>query len=108
MTDLAAAAPFHLTEETVKNSLRQVYDPEIPVNVVDLGLVYGIEIAGADVHVKMTLTARGCPVWKQVEESARDAIEGIAGVGNVAVEFVFDPPWSPERMTPEAREQLGI
>ena len=88
--------------------LRTVYDPEIPVNVYDLGLIYGIEIDDeGNVEIRMTLTAVGCPlaglIGYRVEEAVR---EKLSEVKNVKVKIVWDPPWSPERITPEGREAL--
>ncbi len=100
-----------LIVESVIRALKEVYDPEIPVNVYDLGLIYEISVSegeeGIDVHIVMTMTAVGCPVAGMlayyVEEAIRDAVPNIK---NVTVDVVFDPPWTPERVTDEGRELL--
>lgn len=95
-------------EEDVIEALREVYDPEIPVNIVDLGLVYEVDIKPKRVDVKMTLTAMGCPMAGDVMADVRDHLIDIPGIEDAGVELVYDPPWSPERMTEEARWELGI
>lgn len=96
-------------EEEVLNALREVYDPELPFNVVDLGLVYGVEVNGSKVKVKMTLTAIGCPLASYLVDMVEEVIkEKVPGVEEVKVELVFDPPWTPERMAPEVRRLLGF
>ena len=96
------------THEAVVEALRDVYDPEIPVNVYDLGLVYEIQLTGADVYVQMTLTAPGCGMGPYIAQQAEWAIQDVEGVEEVEIELVFDPPWSPDLISAEAREQLGI
>jgi FeS assembly SUF system protein len=96
-------------KERIIRALRTVYDPEIPVNIFDLGLIYGIETKpGNDVHVRMTLTAPACPVAGAMPGMVEQAIKRLSDVGAVQVEMVWDPPWSPERMTDEARLELGL
>jgi len=97
-----------VTKEEVLKALSQVYDPEIPINIVDLGLIYDIIIKDGDVHIKMTLTAPGCPLYRFIEELVKQAVLNIKGVKNVTVEFVWDPPWTPDRMSPKAKALLGI
>ena len=97
-----------VTHEAVVEALRDVYDPEIPVNVYDLGLVYEIQLTGADVYVQMTLTAPGCGMGPYIAQQAEWAIQDVEGVEEVEIELVFDPPWSPDLISAEAREQLGI
>ncbi len=97
-----------ITEEKVFAALKNVFDPEIPVNVVDLGLIYDVKVEGGKVAVKMTLTAPGCPMHTTISQSARDAILQVEGVEDAQVDVVWDPPWNPDMMTPEAREQLGL
>ena len=102
-----------LTEDEVYSALRQCYDPEIPVNIVDLGLIYKVNIQPApeaqnDVAVEMTLTAQGCPAHTMISEQVKSRIEQLPGVRNAAVNIVWNPPWTPERLSPEARKQLGI
>jgi FeS assembly SUF system protein len=95
--------------EPIVEALRRVYDPEIPVNIYDLGLIYRIDIAptGA-VDVDMTLTAPACPVAGMMPVMVKDAIATVEGVGEVTVSLVWDPPWSQENMSDEARLQLGL
>ncbi|MDZ7291929.1 MAG: iron-sulfur cluster assembly protein [candidate division KSB1 bacterium] len=100
--------PTEITKEQVLDALRNCYDPEIPVNVVDLGLVYEVNIQDHRVHLKMTLTSPACPVAPMVGEQARKLIEAVPGVSEATVEFVWEPPWNPEMMSWEARDQLGM
>jgi FeS assembly SUF system protein len=95
-------------EEDVIEVLREVFDPEIPVNIVDLGLVYEIDIKPSRVDVKMTLTALGCPMAGEVMSDVRDHLLQLDGVEEAGVELVYEPPWSPERMTEDARWELGM
>jgi FeS assembly SUF system protein len=97
------------SEDSLIAAIATVYDPEIPVNIYELGLIYAIEIAedGA-VKVEMTLTAPGCPSAQELPEQVRDSIMAVPGVSACAVETVWDPPWDPSRMTDEARLQLNM
>ena len=88
--------------------LKTVYDPEIPVNVVDLGLIYDVQVNEGDVYVQMTLTFPGCGMGPFIAQQAEWAIQDVEGVGEVEIELVFDPPWSPDLISEEARSQLGI
>ena len=97
-----------VTEEAVLDILKNVYDPELPVNVVDLGLVYDVDVANDVVNVKMTLTAPGCPMHDSISRTAEMAIETLDGVKEAHVDMVWDPPWTPERLTDEGRRLLGI
>tara|TARA_B100001750_G_C15076237_1_gene383642 strand:+ start:103 stop:417 length:315 start_codon:yes stop_codon:yes gene_type:complete len=102
-------AEVNIAEDAVRDALKDVYDPEIPVNIVDLGLVYGIEInEGNDVHVEMTLTAVGCGMGPYIAQQAEWAISAIEGVSDVSVDVVFDPPWNPEYITEDGKKTLGI
>jgi FeS assembly SUF system protein len=95
--------------EPIVAALRQVHDPEIPVNIYDLGLIYRIEIAAnGDVQIDMTLTAPACPVAGMMPVMVKDAVGGVDGVGEIQVDLVWDPPWGPEHMSDEARLQLGL
>ena len=95
--------------ESVVAALRTVFDPEIPVNVYDLGLIYRVDIISArNVEVDMTLTAPGCPVASEMLNMAQKAIETVDEVGSVKVNLVFDPPWSQDMMSEEARLELGL
>ena len=97
-----------VTSDDVLEALKEVFDPEIPVNVVDLGLVYGCKVQDGDVYVKMTLTFPGCGMGSYIAQQAEWAIQDVEGVEEVEIELVFDPPWSPDLISPEARSQLGI
>ena len=93
----------------VKAALRDIYDPEIPVNIYELGLIYKIEIdAENNVALQMTLTAPACPVAGEMPGQVRDAIAAIDGIGNVDVDMVWDPPWNPSLMAETAKLQLGM
>jgi metal-sulfur cluster biosynthetic enzyme len=95
-------------EETILNALRTVNDPEIGVNVVDLGLVYSIQAHDDQVEVEMTLTTPACPAGPEILRNAVTAVEQIEGVSKANVKLVMSPPWTPERMTDAARDELGI
>jgi len=97
-----------LTAEAVLETLKTVYDPEIPVNVVDLGLVYDVQVKEKDVYVQMSLTFPGCGMGPFIAQQAEWAIQDLEGVEEVEIELVFDPPWSPDLISEEARSQLGI
>ncbi|MPW23012.1 SUF system Fe-S cluster assembly protein [Paraburkholderia sp. CNPSo 3157] len=94
----------------VIEALRTVFDPEIPVNIYDLGLVYDLNVddEAGDVAIRMTLTAPGCPVAQTFPATVEDAVYSAAGVNGVRVELVWDPPWTKERMSEAARLQLGM
>jgi FeS assembly SUF system protein len=95
--------------EPIIAALRQVHDPEIPVNIYDLGLIYTIDIADTgDVAIDMTLTAPACPVAGMMPVMVKDAVQKVEGVGDVAVELVWDPPWSQANMSEEALLTLGM
>ena len=99
----------HSLFNAVVEACRTVYDPEIPVNIYDLGLVYTIDInAENDVRLIMTLTAPGCPVAGEMPEWVREACEVVAGVRRVEVSMTFDPPWTPDRMSDEAKLELNM
>lgn len=102
-----------ITEQDVLSALKSCYDPEIPVNIVDLGLIYRVNFAPVaddkqDVTVDMTLTAQGCPEHVNISAQVKSRVEQLPGVRNAAVNVVWTPPWTPERLSPEARKQLGI
>ena len=127
-----------VTEQDVLNALKSCYDPEIPVNIVDLGLIYKIDLSPAhadtaavsaapaeavpasdspverssdppqDVIVDMTLTAQGCPEHVNIRMQVKSRLEQLRGIRNAAVNIVWTPPWTPERLSPDARKQLGI
>ncbi|MBS1269628.1 MAG: Fe-S protein maturation auxiliary factor SufT [Gammaproteobacteria bacterium] len=96
-------------DDKVIEALKTVYDPEIPVNIYDLGLIYDLRIDREGVvDVDMTLTAPGCPVAEYFPSWVADAVECVDGVSDVRVEIVWDPPWTPERMSEEAKLELGF
>lgn len=95
--------------EPIIEALRRVYDPEIPVNIYDLGLIYTIDIdPTGQVAIDMTLTAPACPVAGMMPVMVKDAVATVEGVGEVTVELVWDPPWSQDQMSDEAKLQLGM
>jgi metal-sulfur cluster biosynthetic enzyme len=96
------------TELDIKRALRKVKDPELNLDLVVLGLVYGIEIQDSHVIARISLTSPFCPVAGQIIDDARAAIAGVDGVDSADVELTFDPPWSPERMDPIIRSSLGL
>ena len=98
-----------ITREEVLEKLKEVYDPEIPVNVVDLGLIYGVEVKeGNDVYVTMTLTAPGCGMGPYIAQQAEWAVSELEGLEDVTVEMVFDPPWTPDMLSEDGKALLGI
>ena len=97
-----------LTKDVIYESLKTVFDPEIPINVVDLGLIYDVQVNKGDIYVQMTLTAPGCGMGPYIAQQAEWAIQDIEGVDEVEIEMVFDPPWSPDLISEEARSQLGL
>jgi metal-sulfur cluster biosynthetic enzyme len=98
-----------LSKELVLSALRQVFDPEIGINIVDLGLIYDVEItADEEVHIAMTMTTPACPLHSYLSLAAEDAIRtSIPAVRSVTVDLVWEPPWQPAMMSPEAKRQLG-
>jgi FeS assembly SUF system protein len=103
MTDTAAI------EQQVIEALRQVYDPEIPVNIYELGLIYGVDVeASGAVAVRMTLTAAGCPAAQALPAEVQERVRAVPGVTGASVELTFDPPWDPSRMSEAAKLELGM
>jgi FeS assembly SUF system protein len=97
------------TEDAIIAAIAEVYDPEIPVNIYELGLIYAIEISDANaVKVEMTLTAPACPSAQELPEQVHNAVMTVPGVASCDVETVWEPPWDPSRMTDEARLQLNM
>ncbi len=98
-----------IDKEQVLDALRQVIDPELGINIVDMGLIYGIEIQGDRVHVKMTLTTPGCPMSAPLVAMADAAIrEGVPEAETVEIELVWEPPWDPSRLSEIAKKKLGL
>jgi metal-sulfur cluster biosynthetic enzyme len=125
MSDLPAAAPESesapapaaevptsfapaLDEDAVRAALRRVKDPELNLNIVDLGLVYSIAVAGPKVSIDMSLTSPGCPSGPEIMTAAEQQIRSLDGVEDVAVNLVWDPMWSPERIEPRIRAYMGF
>jgi metal-sulfur cluster biosynthetic enzyme len=105
-----------VTEEQVLTAMHECYDPEVPLNIVDMGLVYGVHItpaapadgSPADVVIDLTMTSPGCPSHSYITEDVKHKVAVVPGVRSVTVNLVWTPPWSPERLTPAARQKLGI
>jgi metal-sulfur cluster biosynthetic enzyme len=103
-----------VVEDQVREELKKVIDPELFVNIVDLGLIYEVTIVDPneeqkqDVKINMTMTSPMCPAGPQLVANSKQVVGAIEGVGNVEVKIVLDPPWTPDRMTEDARDQLGI
>lgn len=94
--------------DLIINNLKEVYDPEIPVNVYDLGLIYNVDVDENNVNILMTLTAPGCPVVDILVDDITAAARAVEGIENVNVELTFDPPWDKSMMSEEARLELGF
>jgi metal-sulfur cluster biosynthetic enzyme len=97
-----------ITEQAILETLRQVMDPELGCNIVDLGLIYSVSITGQKVTVVMTLTTPGCPMHESIRGGAQQALLNLAGVEAAAVEVVWDPPWHPSMMTEFGRNATGV
>ena len=96
-----------VTAEQVKDSLKQCMDPEVPISIVDLGLIYGIDISpGNDVDIKMTMTTQGCPLHDTLVQDVTRYVKKVSGVNNVNVNIVWEPPWSMDKMTEEGKSKL--
>lgn len=97
-----------VTREEVIEAIKQCYDPEIPVNVYDLGLVYDVTVDGERVNVEMTLTSQGCPSARQIPELMRSRILALPGVQQADIQVVWEPAWTPSRISPEGRKILKL
>ena len=97
-----------ITEKDIRNALKEVKDPELGLDLVVLGLIYDIEIEEPKVKATISLTSPFCPVAGQIVEDVKTAIEGVDGVESAEVELTFDPPWTPERISPLIRSSLGL
>ena len=104
-----------ISEDKVREELKKVIDPELFVNIVDLGLIYVVDLkekegddASTDVTIEMTMTSPACPAGPQLIANSKQVVSQMEGVGEVEVKIVMEPPWSPDRMTDDARDQLGI
>ena len=94
--------------DLIINNLKEVYDPEIPVNIYDLGLIYNVDVDEENANILMTLTAPGCPVIDVLIDDVTNAAKAVEGIENVNVELTFDPPWDKSMMSEEARLELGF
>lgn len=104
---MSAAVSF--TRDDVREGLKNVYDPEIGVNIVDLGLVYDAEVAdNGDVLVTMTLTSLGCPLGPVIVQEVNNALKELPGIGTTDVKLVWSPPWTPDLMSEDAKDELGM
>ena len=102
--DLSGGAGGTLTTEDVEEAMKDVVDPELGINVVDLGLLYGVNIDGNDVVLDMTLTSAACPLTDVIQDQTRQALEGM--VDDVVINWVWMPPWGPDKITDDGREML--
>ncbi len=101
--------PTTISDDEIINALKSVTDPELGVNIIDLGLVYRIDIDDeGEVQLYMTLTSPGCPAGPEIKGGVNDALVAMDGIHKVNVQFVFNPPWSPSMMSNEAKDELGL
>lgn len=96
-----------VSEKLILTALKHVLDPEIGVNIVDLGLVYEVKVENSSVYIRMTMTTPGCPLHESISKGAEEAVRQLPGVEKVQVDLVWEPAWTPERMSDWARKQLG-
>lgn len=110
VTEPATAAPATggVTPDLVKLALRRVKDPEVNLNIVDMGLIYDVRVEGTDVFVDMSLTTPACPSGAEIMKDAEEQLKTLEGVGAVNLNLVWSPPWSPERIEPRVRAYLGF
>jgi metal-sulfur cluster biosynthetic enzyme len=108
VTTEGAAEAGGVTEDQVRLALRKVKDPEINLNIIDLGLIYGIDVTDDHVTIEMSLTSPGCPAGPQIMHDAEEQLRAIPGVAGVEVSLVWSPPWTPERIEPRVRAYLGF
>lgn len=94
--------------EDVREQLRNCYDPEIPVNIFDLGLIYDVRIEEEDVHIKMTFTSSECPAARAIPAEVQQKVGQIPGVAHTNIDIVWDPPWHPRMISPEGKRELGL
>lgn len=105
---LSGEEPGGALYEAVIDALKEIYDPEIPVNIYDLGLIYGVEISGGHAVVTMTLTTPHCPVAESMPGEVELRVGAVPGIGDAEVNLVWDPPWDPQKMSDEAKLELGM
>jgi FeS assembly SUF system protein len=106
--ELGAGEPGGPLYDAVIDALKEIYDPEIPVNIYDLGLVYNVEFADAHAIVTMTLTTPNCPVAESMPGEVEMRVGAVPGVGSAEVNLIWDPPWDPQKMSDEAKLELGM
>ncbi|WP_135612302.1 metal-sulfur cluster assembly factor [Methanococcoides sp. AM1] len=92
-----------ITKEDVMKVLKKCYDPEIPINIVDLGLVYNVDVEGDQANIKMTLTTPSCPMYAVILDNVKQKVESIDGIKKAEIELVWDPPWTPDRISKEVK-----
>lgn len=97
-----------ISQEQIIEKLKQCLDPELGVNIVDLGLIYGVNIEGSRIHVLLTLTTIGCPLDSYFTKDITNRLKSLKGVSDVSVELTFDPPWSPSKMSDQSKDLLGF
>lgn len=102
------AASGGISQDQVKLALRKVKDPELNLNILDLGLIYEIRVEGNDVHIDMSLTSPGCPSGPEIMKDAEDQLKALPGVGTVQMNLVWSPPWTPDKIEPRVRAYLGF
>jgi metal-sulfur cluster biosynthetic enzyme len=108
VADAGPAPEANGLEQQVMEALRKVDDPELGINIVDLGLVYEVDVRDDTVHIEYTLTTMGCPIGPLIEQQIKQLIEPIEGVEHVDAEMVLTPPWTPDKMSEEAKAALGM
>ncbi|MBI5755540.1 MAG: metal-sulfur cluster assembly factor [Nitrospirae bacterium] len=96
-----------LSEQLILTALKHVIDPEIGINIVDLGLIYDVKLDAGNVYIKMTMTTPGCPLHESIAKGAEEAVRQLQGIESVKVDLVWDPPWTPDRISNWAKKQLG-
>lgn len=97
-----------ITKKAIMNKLYDVLDPELGISIVDLGLVYEVTVDHNDVEILMTLTTIGCPLFTTIEDEVKSKVSKIKGIGGISINLTFDPPWEPEKMSEDAKIQLGF
>ncbi len=97
-----------LNADLVRQALRQVKDPELDLNIIDLGLVYDVEVEDGDVRIEMTLTSPGCPAGPMITNDAHKAVRALGGVKDVNIDIVWEPYWTPEKIDPKVRAMMGF
>lgn len=106
--DASPASDGEFTEDVVRESLKAVIDPELGMNIVDLGLVYEVSVTGGDAYVQYTLTTMGCPIGPLIEAQMKEAAAALPGFKSLTPEIVFRPAWTPEMMSEEAKAAMGV